>query len=101
MQPNKKKALIEILEQLKPYWELAEGFMILVKESKDDRLADDLLNLIYDQMKKIENREKQKRIYEQLKIIKSHNLKMEKDREEAEHLLDTLLSTLEKECEKQ
>lgn len=97
MQPNKKKALIKILSQLKPYWELAEGFMLLVKEATDDKLADELLNLIYDQMKKMENKEKQQRIYQQLKIIKSHNLKMEKDREEAEHLLDSLLHTLEEE----
>ncbi|MDR2190674.1 MAG: hypothetical protein LBP53_05875 [Candidatus Peribacteria bacterium] len=99
MHPNKKQALIEILEKLKGHRELAEGFLILVKEAQDDRLADDLLNLIYDQMKKIENREKQKRIYEQLKVIKQHNLEMEKDRKEAESLLDSLLSTLEKECQ--
>jgi hypothetical protein len=95
MQPNKKKALIEILEQLKPYWELAEGFMILVKEAKDDNLADDLLKLIYDQMKKIEHREKQKLIYEQLKMIKKHNFEMEVERKEAESLLDDLLTMVE------
>jgi hypothetical protein len=48
-------------------------------------------------MKKIENREKQKRIYDQLKVIKQHNLEMEKDRKEAESLLDSLLHTLEEE----
>ena len=72
---------------------------MLVQEAKDDSLADDLLNLIYDQMKKIENKEKQKRIYDQLKVIKQHNLEMENDRKEAEHLLDSLLSTLEEEWE--
>ncbi|MDR0651001.1 MAG: hypothetical protein LBG59_06485 [Candidatus Peribacteria bacterium] len=97
MQPNTKQALIEILEKLVGHWELAEGFLILVKEATDDKLADDLLDLIYDQMKKIENKEKQKRIYEQLKIIKQHNLEMEKDRKEAENLLNTLLRTLEEE----
>ena len=97
MNPNTKRLLIEILEKLVGHWELAEGFLILVKEAKDDSLADDLLNLIYDQMKKIENKEKQKRIYDQLKVIKQHNLEMEKDRKEAETLLDSLLSTLEEE----
>lgn len=97
MESNTKQALIEILEKLVGYWDLAEGFLILVRESTDDRLADDLLNLIYDQMKKIENKEKQQRIYEQLKVIKTHNLEMEKDRKEAEILLDSLLHTLEEE----
>jgi polyribonucleotide nucleotidyltransferase len=97
MQPNTKQALIEILEKLVGHWELAEGFLILVKEATDDKLADDLLDLIYDQMKKIENKEKQKRIYDQLKAIKQHNLEMEKDRQEAEHLLNSLLRTLEEE----
>ncbi|MDR0860974.1 MAG: hypothetical protein LBO09_08675 [Candidatus Peribacteria bacterium] len=98
MEANTKQVLIEILEKLVGHWELAEGFLLLVKESKDDRLADDLLSLIYDQMKKIQNREKQKRIYDQLKLLKTHNLEMEKDRKEAESLLDSLLDTLEKEC---
>ncbi|MDR2415217.1 MAG: hypothetical protein LBD75_00980 [Candidatus Peribacteria bacterium] len=97
MHPNKKQALIEILEKLIGHRELAEGFLMLVKEATDDKLADDLLDLIYDQMKKIENREKLKRIYEQLRVIKQHNLEMEKDRKEAENLLDTLLHTLEEE----
>jgi hypothetical protein len=97
MDANKKQALIEILEKLVGYWELAEGFLMLVKEATDDNLADDLLDLMYAQMKKIENTEKQKRIYEQLKVIKKHNLEMEKDRKEAENLLDSLLHTLEEE----
>jgi hypothetical protein len=97
MQPNTKQALIEILEKLVGYWELAEGFLLLVKEATDEKLADDLLNLIHDQIKKIENREKQKRIYDQLKVIKKHNLEIEKDRKEAETLLDSLLRTLEEE----
>jgi hypothetical protein len=53
--------------------------------------------MIYDQIKKMENKEKQQRIYQQLKIIKQHNLEMEKDRKEAEYLLDSLLHTLEEE----
>ncbi|MDR0369542.1 MAG: hypothetical protein LBH96_03355 [Candidatus Peribacteria bacterium] len=97
MEVNTRQALIEILEKLVGHWELAEGFLLLVKEATDDKLADDLLDLIYDQMKKIENREKQKKIYEQLKVIKQHNLEMEKDRKEAETLLDSLLHTLEEE----
>jgi hypothetical protein len=97
MQPDTKQALIEILEKLVGHWELAEGFLLLVKEATDDNLADDLLDLIYDQMKKIENREKQKRIYDQLQVIKKHNLEMEKDRKEAETLLNSLLRTLEEE----
>ena len=97
MQPNKKQALIKILEQLKPYWELAEGFMILVKESKDDALADELLKMIYDQVKKIEHKEKQQQIYKQLKLIKKHNFEMEEERKEAESLLDDLLAMFEEE----
>ncbi|MDR3168904.1 MAG: hypothetical protein LBU27_03990 [Candidatus Peribacteria bacterium] len=95
MEANKKQALIEILEKLVGYRDLAEGFLILVKEATDDTLADDLLRLIYDQMRKMKNKEKQKHIYEQLKIIKKHNLEIEKDRKEAENLLDSLLTTLE------
>jgi hypothetical protein len=69
--------------------------MILVKEAKDDSLADELLKLIYDQIKKIEHKEKQKLIYDQLKMIKKHNLALETDRKEAESLLDDLLTMLE------
>ena len=97
MTPNTKKALLEILDKLKGHWELAEGFSLLVREAEDDKLADDLLNLIYDQMKRMENKEKQKKIYDQLKTLKQHNLAVEQDRKEAEALLDSLLSTLEEE----
>ena len=95
MQPNKKKALIKILKQLKPYRELAEGFMILVKESKDDNLADELLNIIYDQVKKIQQNEKKEQIYNQLKMLKKHNKASELDKKEADALLDALLAMLE------
>jgi hypothetical protein len=95
MDANKKQALIEILEKLVGYRDLAEGFMILVREAEDDTLADELLKLIYDQVKKIEDKEKQKKIYEQVKILKQHNLSMEADRKEAEELLDSLLVMLE------
>lgn len=97
MEANTKQALIDILGKLVWHWELAEGFLLLVKEATDDKLADDLLDMIYDQIKKMENKEKQQRIYQQLKIIKQHNLEMEKDRKEAEYLLDSLLHTLEEE----
>ncbi|MDR2540786.1 MAG: hypothetical protein LBD11_03205 [Candidatus Peribacteria bacterium] len=95
MEANKKQALIEILEKLVGYRDLAEGFMILVKEAEDDTLADELLKLIYDQVKKIEDKEKQQKIYEQIKTLKQHNLAMEVDRKEAEALLDSLLAMFE------
>jgi uncharacterized protein (UPF0216 family) len=97
MNPNKKKALIEILEQLKPHWELAEGFEILIKHAEDDNLADELLKLIYDQVKKIKNKEKQRYIHQQIKILKEHNLAMELDRKEADALLDDLLAMFNEE----
>jgi ClpP class serine protease len=95
MHPNKKQALIEILQQLVGYRELAEGFIMLIQHAKDDNLADELLKLIYDQVKKIENKEKQKQIYKQITILKEHNVMMEADRKEADALLDSLLTMIE------
>lgn len=95
MTPNKKKALIKILEKLIPYWDLAEGFLLLIKVTEDEHLEDRLLELIYDQVKKIENKEKQKKIREQISVLKQHNAMMELDRKEAENLLDSLLSMME------
>ena len=86
---------MHILEQLIPYWDLAEGFLLLIKVSEDENLEDRLLELIYDQVKKIQNKEKQQKIREQIQVLKQHNAMMEMDRKEAETLLDSLLSMME------
>ncbi|MDD2536868.1 MAG: hypothetical protein PHU61_00015 [Candidatus Absconditabacteria bacterium] len=95
MEFNKKQALIKILGQLVGYWSLAEGFLLLLKEVEDERLADELLDMIYEQVKKIEDKEKQHKLREQIKMLKQHNKIMEADRKTADELLDSLLDILD------
>ena len=92
---TKREALIMILSKLVPYWDMAEWFLLIVKEEWND----DLVNLIYgDILKKIRNitsinqRTEMKNV---LELIKEKSaISMRKDEQEAENILNDFINNL-------
>ena len=84
-----------ILSKLVPYWDMAEWFLLIVKEEWND----DLVNLIYgDILKKIRNitsinqRTEMKNV---LELIKEKSaISMRKDEQEAENILNDFINNL-------
>lgn len=92
---TKREALIMILSKLVPYWDMAEWFLLIVKEEWND----DLVNLIYgDILKKIRNitsinqRTEMKNV---LELIKEKSaISMRKDEQDAENILNDFINNL-------
>lgn len=93
---QKKKLVIKILTKLLPYWDLAAGFLVLVKEAPDDIFIETLLSLIKKQIATIKDKHKKQTILseiDKIKKIKSYEEQMNKqDKEEAERMLDFLVN---------
>lgn len=92
---KKKKLLIKVLTQLIPYWDLATGFLVLVKETTDDVFMEALLSLIKKQMVAIKDKKKKQAILHQIENIKKIESKrkrnIKQDQEDADKLLNDLL----------
>ncbi len=91
MTPKKKQALQKILEALVPYWDMAEWFLLLLKEWWNDELIEQLYNKIKSEIKKINNEKNRKNIKSALKNIKK---KEEKERNEENEYLEDLINNI-------
>jgi Na+-translocating ferredoxin:NAD+ oxidoreductase RnfG subunit len=83
----KKTTLITILQSLVGYRELAEGFLVLVKQSENEQFLDELYTFIKQQIKTVQNEQQKKLINAQLKKIAKQE---QVEHEEAESILDDL-----------
>jgi hypothetical protein len=82
------------LEHLVGYWNLAEGFLVLVKQSDDEKFIEELYGFIRQQIKTIQDRQQKEHIAKQLQTTKKYQERMQaveaKEHEEAEDVLDAL-----------
>lgn len=84
--------LMKVLKSLIPYWDMAEGFLLMLEEDKDDEeLVSNLKKLIIPNIKKIEDKNKVQKITNTLNALKEkerkENLHNKKDIEELEDLI--------------
>lgn len=93
---QKKKLVINVLNKLIPYWDLAAGFLVLVKEASDDVFVEALLSLIKKQIATIKDKHQKQTILSEIhkmKKIKYYEEQMnKKDQEEADEMLDFLVN---------
>ena len=75
MSPQKKETLKKILEALVPYRELAQWFLLLLKEDWNDEIKENLYQIIINEIRQIKDENKIKKIKKSLKIIKEKELK--------------------------
>lgn len=91
---QKKQLIIQVLTKLKPYRNLAEGFLALIKGSDDKDFIDKLLIFIHQQIHQIQDKQKKELVLQEIQNIKRIQDKEQKygkeDTEEAEQLLDFL-----------
>lgn len=95
--PDKQIVLV-ILEQLKPYWDMAEWFLVVVQQSDNQEILDELWRLICAWVNTITDEKKKEYIKTQLLQIKSLRLAEEesssKDQKDADTILDGLLNDI-------
>ena len=93
---DKKQILIEVLSKLIPHWNLAEGFLELVKETKDNDFIESLFIFIKTQIVQIKDKHLKSAIVQQvanIKKMKNIEVKIsQKDRQEADKMLDDLIT---------
>ena len=72
----KKETLKLVLTRLQPYRDMAEGFLLILDECKEDDkdLIDNLYNDIVQNIKDIDSKEQLQKISNELKIIKEREL---------------------------
>ncbi len=92
---SKKQILIDVLTRLIPYRELAEWFLVLVKETQDEDFIQSLFFLIKKQISTIKDKQEKQSIVSQIKKIKKVKSQekdvTQKDKEEADKILDDLV----------
>ena len=93
-----KILIINVLEKIKPYWDMAEWFLVVVQQSDNQEILDELWWLIYIWVKTITDEKKKELIKNQLLQIKSLRLIEEesssKDQKDADTILDGLLNDI-------
>lgn len=96
---QKKALLINVLTKIKPYRNLAEGFLVLVEQTEDISFIEVLLSLIKRQMSTIKNEQTKQRVINEIhkiKKIKYDETQInKKDKEDADKILDFLLNEKE------
>jgi hypothetical protein len=87
----KKDLLILVLTKLLPYWDLAQGFLILVQESADAKFVEELYLLINQQISAIQDDHKKQEVILQLQKIKKTRKQQEEITEQEQDEADTML----------
>ena len=94
----KKILIINLLEKIKPYWDMAEWFLVVVQQSDNQDILDELWGFVYTWIKTITDEKKKELIKNQLIQIKSLRLTEEesssKDQKDADTILDGLLNDI-------
>lgn len=93
-----KTLIINVLEQLKPYWDMAEWFLVVVQQSDNQEILDELWGLIYTWITTIADANQKNLIKNKLLQIQSLRLAEEesssKDQKDADTILDGLLNDI-------
>lgn len=89
---NLKQLLINILNTINPYWDLAEWFLTIVQNTDDDSLIKYLLIEIQDWIKSIKSKKSKEEIKRKIKKISEENNK--KDKEEADKMLEDFIKSI-------
>jgi hypothetical protein len=88
---TKKELLVLILTKLLPYWDLAQGFLILAQESEDSKFIEELYLLISQQISSIQDDLKKQEVILQIQKIKKTKNQQEEITEQEKNEADTML----------
>lgn len=95
MSNPKKETLQKILNALIPYWEPAEGFLLLLNEEWNDELLEKVYHEIMKQFKEIKSKDQQENIKNALQKLKERSESTIKaDEDEAEKMLDEFIENI-------
>lgn len=95
MSNPKKETLQKILNALIPYWEPAEGFLLLLNEEWNDELLEKVYQEIMKQFKEIKSKDQQENIKNALQKLKERSESAIKaDEDEAEQLLNDFINNI-------
>lgn len=96
---KEKKLLIKVLTKIKPYRNLAEGFLVLVEQTQDISFVEELVALIRKEIIAIKDKKKKDLLLRQIENIKKIKNKeidvSKKNEEDADKILDFLVNNKE------
>jgi len=88
---QKKELIIKVLTKLKPYRNLAEGILALVKsEYIDEKSIDGIIKFTAKGIKNIKAKQQDNRVQKVKKLEEKHHEREAQDIQEAEDLLKTM-----------
>lgn len=92
---QKKELLVNILKAIDSYRDLAEWFLTIVENTKDDNLINNILIEIQNWIKLIKSQRKRENIKKEInKIYEKNNNKTEQDKEKAEEFLENFINNI-------
>ena len=95
MSESKKQALQKILEALIPYREMAEWFLLILKEEWNDELKEKLYKIIIQEIKNTNSKTQQENIKNALQKLKEKSEQITKaEEDEADQMLDDFISSI-------
>lgn len=95
MSESKKQALQKILEALIPYREMAEWFLLIVKEEWNDETIEKLYKEIQENIKNIKSATQHEQIKTALQRLKEKSEQITKaEEDEADQMLDDFISSI-------
>ena len=95
MSPQKKETLKKILEALIPYRDMAEWFLLLLKEEWNEKLKEDLYQEILKEIRNINSKSQQENIKNALEKLKEKAESVAKKEENnAEKMLNEFIDSL-------
>ncbi len=95
MTPEKKKILQKILIALVPYWNLAEWFLLLLKEGWNEWLEEKLYQKMLKEIRNIKSKTQQENIRTALQQLKERSEATTKaEKKEAEDMLNDFMDNL-------
>lgn len=96
MEESKIIMLKKILNELVPYWEPAQGFLLLLDEEWNDELKENVYKEILIQIKNIKSTNQQEQIKTALQKLKEKSeSSIKADEEDAEKMLDEFINNID------
>ena len=93
--PNLKQLLIDILNTIDPYWDLAGWFLTIVQNTEDDNLIKFLLIEIQNWIKTIKSERTRENIKRKIKEMAEENDRKDKqDKEDADEFLNNFIKSI-------
>ena len=93
--PNLKQLLIDMLNAIDPYWDLAGWFLTIVQNTEDDNLIKYLLIEIQNWIKSIKSERIRENIKRKIKEMTEENDEKDKqDKEDADKFLDNFIKSI-------